>query len=63
MAIPSVADALMAAPAILSQVLIFAGLLFFFLLTRSEICSSVSLRLSDTGRRAEPEGDPVRRQR
>ncbi|MBC7142394.1 MAG: AI-2E family transporter [Rhodobacteraceae bacterium] len=52
-AMPSVADALMAAPAILSQVLIFAGSLFFFLLTRSEIYCWVSLRLSNTGGRAE----------
>ncbi len=52
-AMPSVADALLAAPAILSQVLIFAGALFFFLLTRSEIYSWVSLRLSQTGGRAE----------
>lgn len=36
-AMPSVTDALMIAPAVLSQVLIFAGSLFFFLLTRSEI--------------------------
>ncbi|WP_347311426.1 AI-2E family transporter [Defluviimonas sp. SAOS-178_SWC] len=52
-AIPSVADALMAAPAILSQVLVFAGSLFVFLLTRSEIYSWVSLRLSNAGGRAE----------
>ncbi len=52
-AIPSAADALMAAPAILSQMLIFAGSLFFFLMTRSEIYSWVSLRLSNTGGRAE----------
>jgi predicted PurR-regulated permease PerM len=43
---PSVADALMAAPAILSQILIFAGSLFFFLLTRSEIYEWVARHLS-----------------
>lgn len=52
-ALPTVTDALMIAPAILSQVLIFAGALFFFLLTRSEIYDWVSLRLSDRGGRAE----------
>lgn len=51
MAIPSVADAIMAAPAILSQILIFAGALFFFLLTRSEIYSWIAIRLTDTGSR------------
>lgn len=51
--LPSVTDALMIAPAVLSQILIFAGALFFFLLTRSEIYDWVSLRLSDRGRRAE----------
>ena len=51
MAMPSVATALMYAPAILSQILIFAGALFFFLLTRSEIYSWVAVRLTDTGSR------------
>ncbi|GHF55068.1 AI-2E family transporter [Seohaeicola zhoushanensis] len=51
-AIPSVTDAIMAAPAILSQILIFAGTLFFFLLTRSEIYSWVTLRLCAPGERA-----------
>lgn len=35
--LPSVTDALIAAPAVLSQILIFGGALFFFLLTRREI--------------------------
>lgn len=51
--LPTVTDALMIAPAILSQILIFSGALFFFLLTRSEIYDWVSLRLSDRGGRAE----------
>ena len=50
---PSVSDAIMAAPLILSQILIFAGALFFFLLTRREIYDWVSLRLSSRGERAE----------
>ncbi len=53
LALPTVTDALMIAPAILSQVLIFSGALFFFLLTRSEIYDWVSLRLSGRGGRAE----------
>ncbi|KAB2885550.1 MAG: AI-2E family transporter [Albidovulum sp.] len=52
-AMPSVSDAIMAAPLILSQILIFAGALFFFLLTRREIYGWVSLRLSSRGERAE----------
>ena len=35
--LPTVSDALLLAPAILSQILIFAGVLFFFLLTRHEL--------------------------
>ncbi len=53
MAMPSVSGAIMAAPAILSQILIFAGSLFFFLLTRREIYEWISLRLSSRGERAE----------
>jgi len=52
-AMPSVADALMAAPAILSQILIFAGSLFFFLLTRSEIYGWVARHLSSACGRVE----------
>lgn len=52
-ALPSVTDALMVAPAILSQILIFSGALFFFLLTRSQIYDWISLRLSGRGGRAE----------
>ena len=50
--LPTVTDALLVAPAILSQILIFSGALFFFLLTRTEIYDWVSLRLSDRGGRA-----------
>ena len=51
--VPTVADAIMIAPAILSRILIFAGTLFFFLLTRAEIYDWVSLRLSGRGTRAQ----------
>ena len=51
-AMPSVTDAIMAAPAVLSQILIFVGALFFFLLTRVAIYDFVSLRLSKPGERA-----------
>lgn len=52
-AMPSVTDAILAAPAILSQILVFSGALFFFLLTRNEIYNWVSMRLSNPGGRAE----------
>lgn len=52
-ALPSITDALMVAPAILSQILIFAGALFFFLLTRTEIYNWAALRLSNQGERAQ----------
>ncbi|SPH23477.1 AI-2 transport protein TqsA [Defluviimonas aquaemixtae] len=51
--LPSVTDALLAAPAVLAQVLVFIGTLFFFLLTRGEIYDWTSLRLSPQGERAE----------
>ena len=51
--LPSVTDAVLAAPAILSQVLIFAGALFFFLLTRKELYDWAALNLSDHGERAQ----------
>lgn len=35
--VPTVADAILVAPAILAQMVIFAGTLFFFLLTRAEL--------------------------
>ncbi|MCB1339739.1 MAG: AI-2E family transporter [Pseudooceanicola sp.] len=50
--IPSVTDAILAAPAILSKILIFAGALFFFLLTRSDIYSYVTIRLCPPAGRA-----------
>ncbi|MCU9850240.1 AI-2E family transporter [Defluviimonas sp. WL0024] len=49
---PTVTDALLAAPAVLSQIIVFAGSLFFFLLTKREIYGWVSLRLSRRGERA-----------
>ncbi len=51
MALPTVTDAVMAAPAIMSQMLIFAGTLFFFLLTRKEIYDWAALNLSGHGGR------------
>lgn len=50
-ALPTVTDAVMAAPAILSQMLIFGGALFFFLLTRKEIYDWAALNLSRHGDR------------
>ncbi|SEJ76004.1 Predicted PurR-regulated permease PerM [Cribrihabitans marinus] len=50
---PTVTDALLVAPAVLSQIVIFIGTLFFFLLTRSQIYDWLSLRLSRRGERAE----------
>ncbi len=52
MPLPTVTDALLAAPAVLAQILVFAGTLFFFLLTRAEIYGWTSLRLSQHGERA-----------
>ncbi len=52
-ALPSVTDAVMAAPAILSQMLVFAGALFFFLLTRKEIYDWAALNLSGRGEQAQ----------
>ncbi|MFZ1727890.1 MAG: AI-2E family transporter [Albidovulum sp.] len=51
--LPTVTDAIMVAPLILSQMLIFAGVLFFFLLTRTEIYDWAALHLSDHGERAQ----------
>lgn len=50
--IPTVTDAVLAAPAILSQVMIFIGALFFFLLTRTEIYDWIARSLSQQGQRA-----------
>lgn len=52
-AMPNLADALFVAPRVLAQVLIFLGTLYFFLLTRKDIYSWMSNRMSgisDTGR-------------
>ncbi|WP_322867919.1 AI-2E family transporter [Aquicoccus sp. G2-2] len=43
--LPTVSDALLAAPAVLSQILIFAGVLFFFLLTRRNLYDWVASQL------------------
>jgi predicted PurR-regulated permease PerM len=51
--LPSITDALLFAPAVLSQILIFAGALFFFLLTRTEIYNWAALKLSNQGERAQ----------
>ena len=45
-ALPTVADALLLAPAFLGQFLVFSGTLFFFMLTRSEIYTWAARRLS-----------------
>jgi predicted PurR-regulated permease PerM len=52
-ALPTITDALMVAPTVLSQILIFAGALFFFLLTRTEIYNWAALKLSNQGERAQ----------
>ena len=44
--IPSLQDALMMAPAFLSQVMIFVGVLFFFIMTKSEIYGFAALRMA-----------------
>ncbi len=46
-ALPTVTDAIMVAPAIVSQILVFAGALFFFLLTRREIYDWAAMHLAD----------------
>ena len=49
--LPSVTDAVLAAPAVLAQLLVFAGALFFFLLTRTEIYDWAALQLPSRGER------------
>jgi predicted PurR-regulated permease PerM len=49
--IPTFTDAVLAAPAILAQILIFSGVLFFFLLTRRDIYDWISRHLSGRGER------------
>ena len=51
--IPTVEDAIFMAPAILGQVLIFAGALFFFILTRDEIYDFIAKKLVAEDRRLE----------
>lgn len=51
--IPTVEDALFMAPAILSQIMIFAGALFFFILTKDEIYNFIARRLVADDRRLE----------
>lgn len=53
MAMPSIADALMLAPSVAGQILIFIGALFFFLLTRNEIYDWAARRLSAPSNRAQ----------
>ncbi len=45
-ALPTVEDALFMAPAVLSQIMIFVGVLFFFMLTRDEVYAWVARRLA-----------------
>lgn len=51
--LPSVSEAIFMAPAIVSQIMIFAGVLFFFILTKAEIYAFVAKRLVSPDRRAE----------
>ena len=48
-AVPSLTDALFAAPALLGQCLIFAGTFYFFLVNRLEVYSFLARRLSNVG--------------
>ncbi len=50
--LPTVTDAVMAAPLVVSQILIFAGALFFFLLTRTEIYEWAAELMPNRGERA-----------
>lgn len=49
--LPSVTDAILLAPAIVAQATIFAGVLFFFLLTRHDLYAGIARRIA-------PEADP-----
>lgn len=46
MALPSTADALFLAPAVLGQTITFAGVLFFFLLTRTEVYAWIAQHIA-----------------
>lgn len=48
---PTVTDALLLAPAILGQIAVFGGSLFFFILTRAEIYDWIAKHLSESGER------------
>lgn len=50
--LPTVADAVLAAPGILARMLVFAGVLFFFLLTRREIYDWFARQMPAPGQRA-----------
>lgn len=52
-ALPTVEDALFMAPAIFTQIMIFTGTLFFFILTRPEIYGWIAKRLVPDDRRLE----------
>ncbi|OCX65389.1 hypothetical protein BFP70_10035 [Thioclava sp. SK-1] len=51
-AMPNITDALLMAPAVLAQVLVFIGTLFFFLLTRNDIYSWAAAHLAESSERA-----------
>lgn len=47
--LPSLTDAVLVVPGVLAQIFVFAGALFFFMLTREEIYAFVSRRLTAPG--------------
>lgn len=51
--LPTLGDAVLLAPAVLAQFLVFIGALFFFLLTRAEIYDWAARRLSEPTERAQ----------
>lgn len=51
MAVPTVTDALLLAPAVAAQIITFIGALFFFLLTRNDIYNWTARRLSQPSNR------------
>jgi predicted PurR-regulated permease PerM len=50
-AMPGISEALMIAPSVLGQIMVFAGGLFFFLLTRNEIYTWIASLVTGRGRR------------